>query len=58
MPELPEVETVVRELRPRLVNRRIRAIQVSQQGSFVFVVKAGANPPEGKVAKVTVPNSV
>jgi formamidopyrimidine-DNA glycosylase len=31
VPELPEVETVVRELRPRLVRRRIRAVQVSQQ---------------------------
>jgi formamidopyrimidine-DNA glycosylase len=31
MPELPEVETVVRELRPALVRRRIRAIEVSEQ---------------------------
>jgi formamidopyrimidine-DNA glycosylase len=30
VPELPEVETVVRELRPQLVNRRLSAIQVSQ----------------------------
>ena len=29
MPELPEVETVVRELRPRLVGRRIAAVTVS-----------------------------
>ncbi|HEV3263841.1 MAG TPA: bifunctional DNA-formamidopyrimidine glycosylase/DNA-(apurinic or apyrimidinic site) lyase [Gemmataceae bacterium] len=29
MPELPEVETVVRELRPRLVGRRIAAVKVS-----------------------------
>ena len=31
MPELPEVETVVRELQPRLLNRRFSAVQVSQQ---------------------------
>jgi len=29
VPELPEVETVVRELRPRLVGRRLVAVQVS-----------------------------
>src|SRR5437870_1863047 len=28
MPELPEVETVVRELRPRLVGKRITALEV------------------------------
>lgn len=28
MPELPEVETVVRDLRPRLVGRKIRAVKV------------------------------
>jgi formamidopyrimidine-DNA glycosylase len=31
MPELPEVETVVRDLRPLLVGRTIRAIQVGRQ---------------------------
>lgn len=31
MPELPEVETVVRELRPELLERCIRAIRVSKQ---------------------------
>ncbi len=31
MPELPEVETVVRDLRPCLVGRRIGAIRVSRQ---------------------------
>ncbi len=31
MPELPEVETVVRELRPHLVGRCIRAVVVSRQ---------------------------
>lgn len=31
MPELPEVETVVRELRPELVGRRITAVEVSRQ---------------------------
>ena len=30
MPELPEVETVVRELRPQLVGRRITALEVSR----------------------------
>jgi formamidopyrimidine-DNA glycosylase len=30
MPELPEVETVVRELRPRLVGRRIASVKVSR----------------------------
>ena len=30
MPELPEVETVVRELRPRLVGRRLTGIRVSR----------------------------
>ena len=28
MPELPEVETVVRELRPRLKNRKIKSVRV------------------------------
>jgi formamidopyrimidine-DNA glycosylase len=31
MPELPEVETVVRELRPRLVGRRIANVQVGKR---------------------------
>ncbi|MGE3807543.1 MAG: bifunctional DNA-formamidopyrimidine glycosylase/DNA-(apurinic or apyrimidinic site) lyase [Gemmataceae bacterium] len=31
MPELPEVETVVRELRPRLVGCRLKSIQVSRK---------------------------
>lgn len=31
MPELPEVETVVRELRPRLLNRQLTAVHVSQK---------------------------
>lgn len=31
MPELPEVETVVRELRPRLVGRRIASVHASRQ---------------------------
>jgi formamidopyrimidine-DNA glycosylase len=31
MPELPEVETVVRELRPRLVGRRIAQVQVGKR---------------------------
>jgi formamidopyrimidine-DNA glycosylase len=31
MPELPEVETVVRDLRPQLVGRRIAAVEVSNQ---------------------------
>ncbi len=31
VPELPEVETVVRELRPNLVDRRIAAIRMSRQ---------------------------
>jgi len=31
LPELPEVETVVRELRPRLVGRRIVAVRASRQ---------------------------
>jgi formamidopyrimidine-DNA glycosylase len=31
VPELPEVETVVRELRPLLVGRRIRALRVSKK---------------------------
>jgi formamidopyrimidine-DNA glycosylase len=31
VPELPEVETIVRELRPQLVDRRISAIRMSQQ---------------------------
>jgi len=31
MPELPEVETVVRELRPRLVGRRIASVKVSRR---------------------------
>lgn len=31
MPELPEVETVVRELRPRLVGRRIASVRASRQ---------------------------
>ena len=30
MPELPEVETVVRELRPRLVGRRIAAVEIGR----------------------------
>ena len=30
MPELPEVETVVRELRPQLVGRRLRGLRVSR----------------------------
>src|SRR3954462_8869694 len=28
MPELPEVETVVRELRPKLKNKKIKAVRV------------------------------
>jgi formamidopyrimidine-DNA glycosylase len=31
MPELPEVETVVRELRPRLVGRRIASVKASRR---------------------------
>ncbi len=31
MPELPEVETVVRELRPRLVGRRITSVRVGKR---------------------------
>ena len=31
MPELPEVETVVRELRPLLVGRRIAAVRVGEK---------------------------
>src|SRR5262245_57208030 len=31
MPELPEVETVVRDLRPRLVGRRIAGLHVSRK---------------------------
>jgi formamidopyrimidine-DNA glycosylase len=31
VPELPEVETVVRELQPRLVNRRFSAVRVSRR---------------------------
>ncbi|HYT89929.1 MAG TPA: DNA-formamidopyrimidine glycosylase family protein, partial [Gemmataceae bacterium] len=31
MPELPEVETVVRDLRPRLVGRRIASVATSGQ---------------------------
>ena len=31
MPELPEVETVVRELQPQLVGRRLSAVHVSRQ---------------------------
>jgi formamidopyrimidine-DNA glycosylase len=31
VPELPEVETVVRELRPRLLRRRITGVRMSQQ---------------------------
>lgn len=31
MPELPEVETVVRELRPQLLGRRIAAVRASRQ---------------------------
>ena len=30
VPELPEVETVVRELRPQLVDRRLRGLRVSR----------------------------
>src|SRR5262245_11178416 len=31
MPELPEVETVVRELRPRLVGKRIVSVKVGKR---------------------------
>src|SRR5262245_19223541 len=31
VPELPEVETVVRELRPQLVGRRIKSVEVGRQ---------------------------
>jgi len=31
VPELPEVETIVRELRPQLVDRRISAVRMSRQ---------------------------
>ena len=31
MPELPEVETVVRELRPRLLGRRLRSVTTSDK---------------------------
>ena len=31
MPELPEVETVVRDLRPHLTGRRIAAVRVSKK---------------------------
>src|SRR5262245_51743478 len=29
MPELPEVETIIRDLRPRLVGRRLAAVEAS-----------------------------
>ena len=40
MPELPEVESVARQLRPRLVDRRITAVWVDPQARFDDVHKA------------------
>lgn len=40
MPELPEVESVVRQLRPRLTGRRIVAVTTDPQSRFVAVDRA------------------
>ncbi len=40
MPELPEVESVARQLRPRLVNRRITSVWTDPQSRFVDVQAA------------------
>jgi formamidopyrimidine-DNA glycosylase len=40
MPELPEVESVARQLRPRLVDRRIKDVWVDPQARFADVHRA------------------
>lgn len=42
MPELPEVETIVSDLRPRLVGRRIVGVQTDWPKYFKFQKSAGA----------------
>jgi hypothetical protein len=39
VPELPEGETVVRDLRPRLIGRRLAAVEVSYETISTAVVQ-------------------
>jgi formamidopyrimidine-DNA glycosylase len=48
VPELPEVETVVRELRPRLLGRRLKAITVSEHSLRKPWLKEWANLLRGQ----------
>ena len=40
MPELPEVETVVRDLRPRLIGRVISSLRLSKQSLRLRLVSS------------------
>ena len=47
MPELPEVESVARQLRPRLVGRRIESVAVDPQPRFVDAEQAAGTEVTG-----------